>query len=70
MAQHYIGFITDALMEFDGVDPTNAMVRQSYEALAWQGLGETVLWKNMPAYEKLSFVNLINLLTNGRSKCN
>lgn len=73
MAQHYLGFITDALMEFDGVDPNNnanAQIKLNYEALAWFGLEETIVWKNMPSYEKLSIINLRNILVNAKPKCN
>ena len=70
MAQHYLGFISEALMEFDGVDPDNAMLKPMYEALAWNGLEKTVVWNSLPNYEKQSIVDLRNSLINAKSKCN
>ena len=70
MADHYITMMTDALMEFDGVNLSDSQLRINYEALAWQGLQETSAWKNKPNYEKRAIINGRQLLINGRAKCN
>jgi len=69
MANHYLGMIADALMEFDGVDINDAQLRSLYKALAWDGLKVTQPYQILAQYEIESIENLKNGLLIGRAKC-
>ncbi len=68
MAQHYLGHMRDALMEFDGIDLSNYSMRTSYEALAWMGLTETDPWLELHQIER-DFVKQKIRLYRTREKC-
>ena len=70
MAEHYIGFITDALMEYDGVAKQDQQLRSLYEALAWMGLEITTVWESKSDHEKQTIENQQRQIRQGRSGCN
>ncbi len=48
MAQHYRDIIKDALREYDN----NSSSEDVYDALSWEGLGDTWVWNNLSSQQK------------------
>lgn len=64
MAEHYRDLIEDALREFNG-----SLTDEIYEALAWQGLKNTVAWNNLSYSEKYGIENTILNFENSNPPC-
>ncbi|OYQ46135.1 hypothetical protein CHU92_01600 [Flavobacterium cyanobacteriorum] len=64
MAQHYRGIIVQALKEFN-----NNVSDEVYEAIAWEGLKNTVAWNNLTQAEKEIIDNTITNFENSNSNC-
>lgn len=66
MAQHYRGIIKQALKEYDN----NSQSDETYEALAWEGLINTVAWNNLSQSQKNNITTIINNFENSNTNCN
>ncbi|WP_422081876.1 hypothetical protein [Ulvibacterium sp.] len=66
MAAHYIETISTILKEFDG----SANSEQFYKDLSWEGLHETVSWKELPQSERDRILNVVTRYKqNGNKTC-
>lgn len=73
MAAHYRQTIGRILQEFDtGIAvPNNQLPAQFYNDLAWEGLGNTVIWNNLSTTEKNRIISAVNNFENtGQKNCN
>lgn len=66
MAQHYRSIIEQALREYDN----NSQTDEVYEALAWEGLKETVAWNNLSPSQKGNINQIISNFENNNPDCN
>lgn len=67
MAQHYLNIIVSALSEYDN----NQNSLETYEALAWIGLYDTISWNNLPPQQQQNHItNRQNFENNATDICN
>ena len=64
MAQHYRNIIVNALKEYDNTKPESL-----YQALAWEGLKNTVAWNNLSTTEKNNINTIINNFNISNTNC-
>ncbi|MCZ8329743.1 MAG: hypothetical protein O9282_00370 [Flavobacterium sp.] len=64
MAQHYRTIIVNALKEYDNTKPESL-----YQALAWEGLKNTVAWNNLSTTEKNNINTIINNFNISNTNC-
>jgi len=65
MAQHYRDIISQAISEYDNNQHSQAI----YDALAWQGLMNTIAWNNFSQSEKNQIIQTINNFENNNPNC-
>jgi len=67
MAQHYVDIIKTAISEYDN----NAHSQETYEAIAWMGLYDTIAWNNLTTEEQTRLETNINtFIQNDTNTCN
>lgn len=64
MAQHYRTIIVNTLKQFDNTKPESL-----YQALAWEGLQNTVAWNLLSPSEKASINTIISNFNSSNSNC-
>jgi hypothetical protein len=64
MAKHYISIIVQALKEYD-----NSLLESEYQAIAWEGLINTVAWNALSASQKTSINTTILNFNNSNTNC-
>ncbi len=66
MAQHYVDIIKGAIAEYDN----NAHSQETYEAIAWMGLYNTIAWNNLtPAEQTTLTENFNTFIQNDTNTC-
>ncbi|URM35223.1 hypothetical protein [Flavobacterium anhuiense] len=64
MAVHYRDIIVQTLKQFD-----NSLANETYEALAWEGLKNTIAWKKLPVEKQNNISSIITNFNNQNSNC-
>ncbi|MGE8339936.1 MAG: hypothetical protein ACN6OI_02790 [Flavobacterium sp.] len=64
MAMHYRDIIIKTLRQFD-----NTLTNETYEALSWEGLKNTIAWKKLPIEKQNNILSIISNFNNQNSNC-
>ena len=65
MAMHYRTIIEQVLKEYD-----NSLPQSLYQAMAWEGLKNTVAWNKLSTIEKTTISTTITNFNSSNKNCN